>query len=341
MEKKYQFFISSTYVDLVEERKEVIQALLELDCIPVGMELFPAANEDQWKLIKELIDTCDYYLLIVGGRYGSLNSDGISYTQMEYDYTVSKGIPVIAFTLADSDEIPVGKTDKDPEKSLKLKEFLDLVRLKMCKNYQNPQDLGSVASRSIIKLIKKHPAIGWIRANNLTSAESSKEILDLRKQVDDLKNELYKQKNFAPAGSEGLEQGNDVFKLKYHYTEKSYQSMLNADDGGIEFTWDEFFTILSPLMVDEVSVLRLRNEIVKVIREQIKETKNHRPEQVEVNGTDFQTIKVQVIVLGLIEKSDKKRSIKDTEVYWKLTPFGENKMMSLKAKKRKTWANTV
>ncbi|NQU53007.1 MAG: DUF4062 domain-containing protein [Bacteroidetes bacterium] len=131
MEKKYQFFISSTYVDLVEERKEVIQALLELDCIPVGMELFPAANEDQWTLIRELIDTCDYYLLIVGGRYGSLNSAGISYTQMEYEYAIKKGIPVIAFTPSNPEEIPVGKTDKDPEKSEKLKTFLDLVQKKM------------------------------------------------------------------------------------------------------------------------------------------------------------------------------------------------------------------
>ena len=111
--------------------------------------------------------------------------------------------------------------------------------------------------------------------------------------------------------------------------------MLNAEDGGIKFTWDEFFTTLSPLMVDEASEPRLRNEIVKVIREQIKEKENHRPEQVEVNGTDFQTIKVQMIALGLIEKSDKKRSIKDTEVYWKLTPYGENKMMSLKAIRKK------
>ena len=335
MEKKYQFFISSTYVDLVEERKEVIQALLELDCIPVGMELFPAANEDQWTLIKELIDTCDYYLLIVGGRYGSLNSDGISYTQMEYEYAVSKGIPVISFTPANPEEIPVGKTDKNPEKSKKLAAFLDLVQQKMCKSYQNPQDLGSVASRSIIKLIKKHPAIGWIRANNLTSEESSKEILDLRKQVDDLKDQLYKQKNFAPPGSEGLEQGDDIFELRYHYTENMWESMVNADDGSIEFTWDEVFSILSPLMVDEASEPRLRDEIVKVIREQTKEKENHRPANVEMNRTDFQTIKVQMIALGLIEKSDKKRSIKDTEVYWKLTPFGENKMMELKALKKK------
>ena len=50
MEKRYQVFVSSTYADLQEERKTVMQALLELDCIPAGMELFPAANEDQWTL---------------------------------------------------------------------------------------------------------------------------------------------------------------------------------------------------------------------------------------------------------------------------------------------------
>jgi len=335
MEKKYQFFISSTYVDLVEERKEVIQALLELDCIPVGMELFPAANEDQWTLIKELIDTCDYYLLIVGGRYGSLNSEGISYTQMEYEYANKKGIPVIAFTPAKPDEISVGKTDKDPVKSKKLNDFLDLVQKKMCKSFENPQDLGSVASRSIIKLIKKHPAIGWVRANNQTSAESSKEILELRKQIDDLKSQLYKQKNFAPPGAENLEHGLDIFELKYHYVENGWEQMVNADDGSIEFAWDEVFSILSPLMVNEASESQLRNEIVKVIREQIKEKEDHRPAKVEVNGTDFQTIKVQMIALGFIEKSDKKRSIKDTDVYWRLTPYGENKMMSLKAIKKK------
>jgi len=63
MEKKYQVFVSSTYKDLTEERQEVIQALLELDCIPVGMEMFPAADDDQWTLIKRLIDDCDYYIL--------------------------------------------------------------------------------------------------------------------------------------------------------------------------------------------------------------------------------------------------------------------------------------
>lgn len=94
MDKRYQVFVSSTFRDLQEERQEIIQALLELDCIPSGMELFPAANEDQWTLIKKVIDDCDYYIVIIGGRYGSIGAAGLSYTEMEYRYALEREYPL-------------------------------------------------------------------------------------------------------------------------------------------------------------------------------------------------------------------------------------------------------
>ena len=81
MEKRYQVFVSSTFADLKEERRRVMQALMEMDCIPAGMELFPAADEEQWVFIRRVIDDCDYYLLIVGGRYGSVTPEGVSYAE--------------------------------------------------------------------------------------------------------------------------------------------------------------------------------------------------------------------------------------------------------------------
>ena len=47
MEKRYQIFISSTYSDLKDERTKVMQTIMSLDCIPAGMELFPAMDEEQ------------------------------------------------------------------------------------------------------------------------------------------------------------------------------------------------------------------------------------------------------------------------------------------------------
>ena len=62
MEKRYQVFISSTFQDLKNARQEVSQALLRADCFPAVMELFPAADEEQFEFIKTIIDQSDYYI---------------------------------------------------------------------------------------------------------------------------------------------------------------------------------------------------------------------------------------------------------------------------------------
>jgi hypothetical protein len=123
MEKRYQVFISSTYEDLQKERQEVMQALLELDCIPAGMELFPATNEDQWTTIKKVIDDCDYYIVIIGGRYGSVGKDGISYTEKEYRYALEINKPIISFIHADPGIIPTKLTEATTEGKNKLNIF--------------------------------------------------------------------------------------------------------------------------------------------------------------------------------------------------------------------------
>ncbi len=50
LDKRYQVFVSSTFSDLEEERQEVMQALLELDCMPAGMELFPMGHPETNKI---------------------------------------------------------------------------------------------------------------------------------------------------------------------------------------------------------------------------------------------------------------------------------------------------
>ena len=59
LEKKYQFFVSSTYEDLKEERDIAIHAILTMNQFPIGMEMFSAADDDQWQIIKEAIDSSD------------------------------------------------------------------------------------------------------------------------------------------------------------------------------------------------------------------------------------------------------------------------------------------
>lgn len=85
------------------------------------MEQFHAAPTSQWDVITKVIDECDFYLLVVGGRYGSLDKDmGISYTEKEYDYAKSKMIPVLVL-IRNKEAITDDKKDTGDDKYDKMK----------------------------------------------------------------------------------------------------------------------------------------------------------------------------------------------------------------------------
>src|SRR5262249_3902795 len=155
----------STYEDLRDERQEIIQALLELHCIPSGMELFPASDDDQWSLIKRVIDDCDYYVVVIGGRYGSIGPDGKSYTQMEYEYAVASRKPVLAFIHANPGGLIADKFEKSEDLRVKLDAFRQLAKQRMCRYWSSRHELGALVTRSMIQVIEQKPAIGWVRAN--------------------------------------------------------------------------------------------------------------------------------------------------------------------------------
>jgi hypothetical protein len=152
MQKKYQIFISSTYVDLIEERQRVLRAILDMGHIPAGMELFSAADEEQFSYIKRIIDECDYYVLVVGGRYGSVDDDGVSYTEKEDEYAYSKKIPVLAFLHQDIKQIPYGNVDPAAEKMEKLALFQKKISERRMVDYWIDKD--SLQSKVILSLTK-------------------------------------------------------------------------------------------------------------------------------------------------------------------------------------------
>ena len=173
MNKKYQVFVSSTYEDLKEERKAISQSLLESNCIPAGMELFPASNKKSWDIIKRVIDESDYYLLVIAGKYGSTkkNRTGkyIGYTEMEYNYAKKKKKPIIAFIHNDVDNIVAKKVEateagKDMLEKFKKKVMGSHIQVSFWK------DIGTLISgikTAIQELIQNTPSTGWIKASEM------------------------------------------------------------------------------------------------------------------------------------------------------------------------------
>ena len=203
MEKRFQVFVSSTFADLEDERRRVIQTLMKMDCIPVGMELFPATDEDQFEFIKRIINDCDYYLLIIGGRYGSLTAQGISFTEQEYDYALERKLKVIALLHKNPDQITYDKSEQDPELRILLQAFRDkAANGRMVEFWQKADELPGIVALSLINTIKMFPAVGWVRADKVSSEDLLIEINDLRKQNAELKIALSEIKPNIFTGSE-------------------------------------------------------------------------------------------------------------------------------------------
>lgn len=216
MKKKYQIFISSTYTDLIEERKYVQDVILSMNHFPVGMELFSAASEEQWNIIRRTIDTSDFYVLIIGYRYGSEMPDGVGYTEREYLYAKENGVPVIVFIKQDG--LPVKETDRESSasKKKKLKDFINKAKMgREVSWWSTKEELGQKVTVSLYKEFERVKRPGWVRATEFPEKseleELKKTIVQLQNENKELKRELSKKKVIP---KESLIKNIDFLKMK-------------------------------------------------------------------------------------------------------------------------------
>lgn len=335
MEKRYQVFVSSTYIDLIPERSEIMQALLELECFPAGMELFPAANDTQWAWIKKVIDESDYYVLIVAGRYGSISREtGLSYTEMEYRYALETGKPVIAFLHEDTSKISAKFCEQSPSNKKKLDAFRSFVGKKLCKYYSSPSDLGAKVSRSLTQLKKQYPAVGWIRTDVIENFASADEILKLKNENEALKEKLYHLGIDKPTTTETLASGNEEFDLDYYFTREGKNPetgkfrKIGDEWNNIKVSWDTIFSVIGCDLIRKPRYWSAASSLITAIQSDAnRDLKKKYPEEkfsnFKVSSQDIDIIMIQLRALKLIFIND--------EGNWELTPYGDNYLTEIMA----------
>lgn len=330
MDVRYQVFISSTFTDLQEERAKVQKTIMQLDCIPAGMELFPAIDEEQFNFIKKVIDDSDYYLLIIGGRYGSIAPDGLSYTEKEYDYAVSKGIKIIALIHEKPGILPFDKSEQDAVSREKLEKF----KIKASTNrvvlfWKESNELPAHVALSLPVTIKTYPAIGWVRANSVPDSNLYKEYIDLLKENERLKEETIKSKLNTPVGIADL---NDYTTIRGAADSRDFFG--DTDDKtewSVNVTWGEIFNIISPRILiptdeDSVGKILAYNLLDKVTPPiKVKSNKYSNGTSYTINQNDLEAIRFQLRALELILLTTK------SYIMWKLSPSGEKLLVINKA----------
>jgi hypothetical protein len=357
--KRHQVFVSSTFLDLQEERAAVVLALLQMEAFPAGMELFPAADDDAWTLIQRVIESSDYYLLVVGGKYGSIDpATEVSFTEKEYDYAVERGKPVLAFLHADPDKIEFGKSEKDKAAQQQLEAFREKVKAKKhVKYWSGPDDLAGKVALSFANFRQTYPAVGWVRGDLATSAEALGELNELRKQLADAEAQTERARSDAPEEAKSLAQGDELVDFSFvartdlrRASESKWDSTEFAEYLDAKVTWNDLFSCVGPEMLNEATerslrerihawlIQEFRGKVITEVRRQVaaedEVVAKINSVRITVSDEDFGTLIVQLRALGLIEKSERNRSVKDTKTYWSLTPYGDNHLTTLRAIRR-------
>ncbi|CZU21765.1 TPA: DUF4062 domain-containing protein [Enterobacter hormaechei] len=196
MKRKLQVFVSSTFTDLIEERQAAVSAILKAGHIPAGMELFTAADRSQMDIIKNWIDESDVYMLILGGRYGSIEpTTGKSYTELEYDYAVEQGKALFAVVIKEEaleKKVKEHGTDfleRDEPKSLS--EFKKKVLSNMSSFFEDVKDIRLCVHESLSDFSANRKLKGWVSADEIIDTHDlAEEIKKLNEENRKLKSDI-------------------------------------------------------------------------------------------------------------------------------------------------------
>jgi hypothetical protein len=273
-DKKLQVFVSSTYTDLKEERQAAVEAILSSGHIPAGMELFSAGDESQLSVIKRWIDESDVYLLILGGRYGSIEpKSGKSYTQLEYEYAVEQKKPLFAVVISEEaleKKVKIeGSVVIERENNKLLREFRTMVTSNLVKFWEDKKDIKIAIYDTISDFSYRKELLGWIRGDNsVNTGVLAEELARLAKENAELRDKL----SNVQASDTAL-----YSNLSYKELEKLLVNGLSIDDrhynlfdslmrighkliGGYEVTEEDEAILLSELELFKVVKSRYTNQ---------------------------------------------------------------------------------
>ena len=329
MDKKYQVFISSTYRDLPDERRDALESVLDLAHIPSGMELFQAADEEQFSYIKKIIEQCDYYVLIIGGRYGSVDSEGNSFTEKEYLFALEKGKIILAFLYDDIKKLPYDRVETDPNLAEKLRIFREKVSSnRLVVFWKSREDLRAKLIISLSKSFGEYPQVGWVRANRIASDSAIDQINILQKKITDLADENKNLKLSLKPKIENLARMDSSFTIDYSYSRtESYSVSSVTERKQIELSWGRIFSIVAP----EFQSPHTDAQINKSLSAYLRQHKHNNGYGFIFLDTTINTIKYQYDALGLWKVYVGKSTQGGMAEFIQLTDYGRKTLVDILA----------
>lgn len=172
---KKTVFISSTFLDLKDERKKVWDSLEKFDVIVKGMEQFGARKTSPLATCLSEVEQSDIYVGIIGMRYGSEEAiTGKSFSQLEYEKAVEQNLEILIY-LIDEESSNVTPNLIQYDKIQKLNNFKTILKDKhTVDTFSNPEDLVTKLQRKFKEILTPK-----VTAEIEDDYENTKKVMDL------------------------------------------------------------------------------------------------------------------------------------------------------------------
>lgn len=322
--------MSSTFLDLKEERQAAVAGILLAGHIPAGMELFTAGDEAQMVVIKRWIQESDVYMLILGARYGTLEpKTGKSYTQLEYEYAAELGKPSFAIVISGalySESQGKEESAEAPESRIMYDSFRRQVLSKISSSFENNDQIKLGILGSLKDIADRPNLMGWVRASEVPSVQPLvEELSSLQAERDNLKAQLAMRPVTLAANGRELAGLDDTISLSIIYKAESNGSKRSTT---VNTSWRAILHIVSPLFYEFPNDGLLR---MKVAKKLFIGSKAYEPYTAEVDPDSWGTVKIQFEALGLVTYKYLQSTGGSMHLYWYATEAGKQLGAAIRA----------
>lgn len=335
IDKRYHVFISSTGADMQAERTVLAQTLVSQGYFSWGLEHRTPLTT---AFARRQIDDCDYFILMLGSRYGELSASGVSYLHLEYIYAVTKQKPILVLLHESPDTRPTDLQEDTQDGRLKFQDFRRQLQREreMVVTFRDLRDLEMAVRHAMPQLVSRYPAQGWIRPNLAQIQQLQDENEQLRQKLVTLESARVS----APVSEGGLDlpqvQGDEEFAFDYKvhaYQDGNFRELRPQRS----LRWNDLLAIIGP----GFSPAAPEENFARVINDYLNSTalpdvrevmpRAHAVARSQMNVRALHSIKMQLKHNGWIVpvgRDDRQR------VLWELSALGERHLSRVLTKQR-------
>jgi len=338
MDKVYQVFVSSTFADLQDERRQVSDTLAKAGFIPAGMELFPATDQQQLEFIQRVIDRSDYYVVIVAGRYGSLDGNK-SYTEKEYEYALERRIPVLAFIHREPGKIAAEKVDTDPKQIERLEAFRSRLKTsRIVDHWSDVHELRTEVLTAVMQAVNLSPRSGWVRGDQAIDPKILQEAERLRIENAELKKQLDAESDAPVSFPSDLLGPDDRIELKVSWELRDDMGRkASKDEGTVALSYKDVYVGIFDFILTEPNEGQLNLEIAQLAAKHLVTPEPKQRVAASISREQVNDLRYQFSALGLIHLSGGEtihERYRNRYITWSVTPKGQRFINQIRARRR-------